>query len=108
MILLQLSVLALAVARLSYMLVEEEGPYQMFVLLRQSAGVYHDEYNEVQVRFNNAHQHTLGGIVSCIYCASVWIGAFFALGYLLLPLTTFYFALPFALSALTIFVRKLF
>ena len=49
----ELIIITLATWRLSYMLVTEEGPYQILTRLR--------------ARF------ALGGLTDCIYCMSVWV-----------------------------------
>lgn len=67
MSLLVLVIGGLATWRLSYMIVREDGPMQVFTRLRaylatkqkRSGGVY--------------------DLVSCIYCTSIYIGAFIAL-----------------------------
>lgn len=66
---LSLVVLVLAVFRLTRMLVDEEGPGDVFALLRQWAGCY--EYGH-----NGRPVTQLGRILSCPYCAGVWVAVF--------------------------------
>lgn len=51
--------LPLAVWRLSYMLVSEAGPFEIFEALR-----YHVRDNAV------------GSLLACVYCTSVWVAGF--------------------------------
>lgn len=92
--------IAVAVWRLSYMIVEEDGPYAVFINLRQWVGA-DDEGDHP-----NPHMQLLRGILECIYCASVWIGIFFAVVYVIQPVVALYIAIPFALSGLAIFLDK--
>lgn len=56
---LQLVILVLATWRLSYMLLHDDGPFDVFDRLRRWAN---------QTRFD--------GLFACIYCMSVWVSAF--------------------------------
>ena len=51
---------ALAVWRVTHLIANENGPWDVFLRLRQSAG-----------------QGTLAELVSCFYCLSVWIALLF-------------------------------
>lgn len=77
---------ALAVWRVSYALVNEAGPWQVFVKLREHYGIEHDP-GGLPVSWPE------GTVLGCVGCASVWI----ALG--LLPLMGSWLLLPFAASA---------
>ena len=65
---IQFLILALAVWRVSSLLVREEGPGRVFEHIRHLAGV---RYEEGEVIFLN---HFAKGVV-CIACSSIWIGA---------------------------------
>lgn len=52
---LDLAVLSVASWRLAYMLVREDGPWGVFARLRAAT--------------------TFGGLLDCVYCASVWTAA---------------------------------
>ncbi|MHA2046496.1 MAG: hypothetical protein ACW99G_17045 [Candidatus Thorarchaeota archaeon] len=68
-------VVLLAAYRLSDMVADpfQEGPFGIFIALRDLAGVYFDEYSNAQGRNNFAR-----GLL-CQYCNSVWIGILFTL-----------------------------
>ena len=71
---LDLLLLALATWRLSHMISREKGPYLIFQSLRTKA--------------------PLGGLTSCIYCLSVWVGFALLILHLFTPIVTWIFAVP--------------
>lgn len=93
--------MSLAVWRLSYMLVEEDGPYDWFETWRTKLGT------NSEARHPNPHIDNIRGIFECVYCMSVWISFFFAALHNFNNSFAFYLALPFALSALAILLDKL-
>lgn len=80
-------VLSLAVWRLSNLLVNEDGPYQMLAEFRHSA-------------VKATH------LFECVFCLSVWLGLIVAVAYYFYPAWTVLAALPFALSAGAILVDR--
>lgn len=81
--LLHFFILALAVWRLSSLLVNEDGPNEIFADLRARIKGY-------------------TGLMECIWCLSVWIGFAVAAAWIFYPTETALVCLPFALSALAI------
>lgn len=73
---LELLVLALAAWRLAFMLVLERGPFDLFARLRA--------------------RWPLGGLLTCVYCASVWTAALLLL---LWPTPLRFIAVVLAVSA---------
>jgi len=65
----QVLLLGLAVWRVSYMLAREEGPFAMFVRLRQALGA-----REVMPGLWQA-DNTPGKLILCPLCLSVWLAA---------------------------------
>jgi hypothetical protein len=63
----------LATWRLSELLVDEAGPFDIFHKLRRFVGVEYDEHSRKTASNNVAK------LFLCILCMSVWCGAFFAL-----------------------------
>lgn len=94
-------VLALACWRIVSLLVNEDGPFDIFVKFRYFIGVRYDE------RSIPHGKNVVAGAFSCVWCASVWVGlalAFFS------PTNTgvlSYFLTAFALSAAAIIVEKM-
>lgn len=77
--LLTLLILIAATWRLSSLLVNEEGPFGLFLKFRLLVAGATD-------------------LFTCIWCLSLWIGLGFSLLYWYSPIVTFWVALPFALS----------
>lgn len=96
--LLELAVYALATWRLSSLLVAERGPWNVFQSVRARAGIGHDESGNINV----IPDTFMAGLLSCLWCASVWIGAAVAAAAYALPAVTFSLCLPLALSAAAI------
>ena len=113
-----LVVLALATWRLSSLLVLEDGPFGIFRRLRRFVGA--GEFSpagldaerltqqEVEAVMMSAGrpESFLAGLLSCVWCTSVWVGAFWVVMTLAAPTVTFYVALVFALSAAAIFLQE--
>ena len=94
--LLEFVVYALATWRVSSLLVDEAGPFRMFIRLREWVGITHDADDNVAM----IPDRLLPGILSCVWCVSIWVGLFWTLMYFV-PYSL-YLALPFALSAAAI------
>lgn len=73
-------ILSLAVWRISNLLVNEDGPYQMLAEFRHSA---------VKVTH----------LFECVFCLSVWLGLIVAVAWYFYPFWAVVVTLPFALSA---------
>lgn len=80
-------ILSLATWRLSHLITNEDGPYQMLA-----------EFRHITVRYTK--------LFSCIYCLSVWLGIIFVIGYYFYPTIVFWIALPMALSGLAIVIDR--
>ena len=89
-------ILALATWRISSLLANEDGPYNIFEQLRNYVGVHYDEYSNPQ------GINELGRMLLCLWCNSIWIGLVLAAGYWLLGDFIVWLSLPFALSAIAI------
>jgi hypothetical protein len=111
-------VLALATWRLGYMFVKEAGPLDVFQNIRRTfyAGEYDPEEPQFDVWRAEDHewwsnlgqlpkQGFIGGVLSCIYCMSVWIGFFFTALLATWPVAAMVIALPFALSCIAVMIE---
>lgn len=97
-----LIVYGLATWRVSSLLVNESGPWDMFVHLRELCGITHDELKQKAI----IPDGVLSGILSCVWCCSIWIGGFWLVFDLLLPQVALRAAMLFAFSAGAIVVEK--
>lgn len=94
---------ALAVWRLSYMLVWEEGPGNVFGRLRNYVGV---KYNAHNYPYGESF---LAKLFSCLLCMSVWISLLITLGDKMLGRgRTTSATMPLALSAGAILVNRIY
>lgn len=118
-------ILALAVYRLAYLAVKEDGPFGIFAGLRWLTGwrsititmpsaaksmsnkmIWFDVYWFDKPQWVLHIVKTPANILGCVYCASVWLGIAAAFGYCYAPTTTLWIALPFALSAGALVVHE--
>ena len=95
--LLDFIVLALATWRISSLLVDEPGPFNMFIRLRELTGITHDADGIPLV----IPDGLFSDLFSCVWCMSIWIGLFLTILFLCVP-NFLYLATPFALSAVAI------
>lgn len=93
----------LAVWRISSLLVREEGPFRIFVRLRELTGIQHDADWRPWVIPDRFFAQLLG----CIWCASLWVGFIFAVLFLTLPEFSFRMAIVFSFSTLAILLDRL-
>lgn len=101
---LSLLILALAATRLSQLLKDEYGLFGIFEKLRDLAGV--DEDMEGGRVGEEAQPNQLAGVLSCIWCVSLWAAIGFVIAYYFFPVETIWVALPLALSEAVIFLDK--
>lgn len=119
----ELIIYGLAVWRLSYMLVEEDGPFEMFNGLRWLVGTrwmwgtpgtlpalvkttWFDQHWFDKPHWLLAIVKTPYGILDCIYCCSVWVAGGFLILHHFLPLATDVASVWLALSAVAIFIKE--
>lgn len=101
---LTLAVLALATWRISVMLVREAGPFFVFKKIRELTGIAHDPDGNVL----KVPDTFFAGLLSCVWCTSVWVGALWTLEWYLSNGIMFWVAVPFSLSAGAIVFDRLF
>lgn len=82
---LDLLILALATWRLAYLLINEDAPFQVMKRIRART--------------------TLGGLLTCIYCASIWSAAGWVALWLLVPSLT-WIVYIFAVSGAALMLAK--
>ena len=95
-----LLVLGLATWRVSSLFVAEEGLLGIFAKFRFFIGVKYDSLSQpVGTNF-------IADIFTCVWCASVWVGLFFAVLWFINADAAIILALPFALSAVAILIEE--
>ena len=93
-----LLVLGLATWRLSSLLVTEEGPFGILVKFRFIIGIKYDELS------NPVGTNIIADLFTCVWCASVWVGLFFVIIWLINANVAIIVSLPLALSAFAVLV----
>jgi hypothetical protein len=97
-----LFVFGLATWRMGSLLAKERGPLDVFLKIREISGVVHDnDYNVVIIP-----EKFFAQLISCVWCNSMYIGAFWALLFLFTGNMALFLALPFALSAVAVVLSK--
>ena len=98
---LEFVVYCLATWRISSLLVNEAGPFDVFVNIREVFGIKHNE--KVPYEYPDTF---FARLLSCIWCVSVWVGVFMTLVWIFVPGVLFLICLPFAFSAGAIIVER--
>lgn len=63
----RLVIVGLVVWRISSLLVNEDGPFNLFAKFRHKIGVYYDEYSVAHGR------NVIAGAFTCVWCISFWV-----------------------------------
>ena len=94
--------LSLAAWRVASLLVNERGPLDMFVWIRSLAGITHDEEGKpVQIPDN-----VMAGILSCVWCCSMWVALGWFLFFMISPLLAEKVAAVFSISTAAILIDR--
>jgi hypothetical protein len=97
----EILMLSVAVWRISHLVTSEVGPARILERFRTWAGVVvevlDDGHEEVIVS-----PGTLAELVTCQWCASVWVGMAAAMVYAISPRSAVLLAMPFFLSGLSL------
>lgn len=94
-------IFGLATWRIASLLVQESGPGDIFVKVREGFGFTHDSKKHKVI----IPDGFWGDLLSCVWCCSLFVAAGWVLFYALLPGLAVWTALVFALSALAILVQ---
>lgn len=97
---LHFAVLALATWRISSLIINDDGPFEVFAKFRHLVGVRYNEHSEAY------GTSELAELFTCICCFSIWVGTAWALFYYFYPVIAFWLALPLSFSAVAIIVNK--
>ena len=92
-------IMALATWRISNLIVNEDGPWELLERLRNFIGVKDGPYGKYGT-------NVIARGISCVWCLSVWIGAILTAIYLILPDVTLPLTLPFALSTVAVILDE--
>lgn len=96
-------IFGLATWRVSSLLVNEGGPGNIFVKLRTIAGIEHDQEGIATI----IPEGFFSGILSCIWCCSMWVALFWVAFYIVFPELAMYSGIVFGVSTLAIVIERL-
>ena len=99
---LTLIIAILATWRLSAMLSYEAGPFDVFISIRELAGIIHDDLGQTNI----VPPVFWAELLDCVWCLSVWIGVVIAIVLYWNPVFV-WLLLPFSLSAGAIIVERI-
>jgi len=98
----EIAIYSLAAWRVASMLVNERGPFDVFVRIREVANIEHDEDGYPFMVPDNL----MAGILSCVWCCSMWTAAGFVIVSIFFPVFTLKVATVFAISTGAIMIDK--
>jgi hypothetical protein len=96
-----LFIFGLATWRVASMFVNETGPFNLFLKIREFAGISHVENEPFEIP-----DKFLAQLLSCVWCASVWVGMGWAILWLLIPDIAGKLAMIFSFSAIAILIES--
>ena len=89
-----LIVYGLAIWRISSLFVNEAGPGNIFLKLRERVGIQFDG--------DMVPETFIAGVLSCVWCFSIWASFFLTIFWLISPEWSLKFSVPFAFSGIAI------
>lgn len=92
----------LATWRISSLLVNEAGPWEIFLRLRRLMGIEHDKGKQKTI----IPDGFFAGLFSCIWCMSLWVGLGFFLSAQVWPPQTLSVSTVLAFSTVAILVQS--
>lgn len=99
---LDLTILGLAVWRISSLLTYERGPFHVFEWIRTRARVKHNELGKVSV----VPDTFLGELLTCVWCISPYVALTLTVLYLSFGSVILWACYPLALSAIAILTHR--
>lgn len=92
----------MATWRVASMFVNEAGPGDLFIRMRELFGITHDSHKQALI----VPEGFLPSIFSCVWCCSVWVGVFWMIFDLFYPWLALRLATALAFSAVAIMIHK--
>jgi hypothetical protein len=101
-LILSILTMPLAIWRISNMLADtdQSGPLGILNWIRMKVGIKYDYYSEPEFK-----PGSIAAGILCVQCSSLWFGILFAILLIVNYKVTFFASLPFALSAVAIFME---
>lgn len=99
---IEIIIFGLATWRIASLLVNEEGPYNIFEKIRVWSGIRHGLDGEIEL----VPPNLTAGILSCVWCCSIWSAFGLWVFHAIFPETATWFATALSLSAIAIIFDK--
>lgn len=96
-------IFGLATWRVSSLLVNEAGPGNIFIRIRKLAGIEHDASGTPTI----IPDGFFPGVLSCVWCSSIWVAFFWGLFYVWTPEAALFFGTILGFSATAIIIEKI-
>lgn len=94
-------ILTLATWRITSLLVNEYGPFNLLERMRYRLGVRYDD------DLRRIGTNVVAEAFTCMWCLSVWVGLVLSIALYAMPVLSVWLLLPFALSASAIVIDRL-
>lgn len=92
----------LATWRIASLFVNEPGPWDIFLKIREWTGIEHDDDKQKTI----IPDRTAANLLACVWCCSLWVGVFWMAMDWLLADTALRLAAAFAFSTVAILIQK--
>lgn len=86
---LDLVIMCFATWRMSSLITNEEGPFNVFLKLRSLAGITHHDDGTIA----NIPDKFTAKLISCLWCVSIWMGGIIYLIWLFCPVAVWIIAI---------------
>lgn len=100
---IEILIFGMATWRIASMLVNEDGPWYVFLELRKRVGIAYDDLGQI----DSIRENLPASILSCVWCCSVWIAFGWGLAYLLSPIVVLKIATALSFSTVAIVIDNL-
>lgn len=95
--------MAFALLRISLLVTQERGPWDVFLKIREIAGIQHDTQGEPDMWTENF----ITGVLTCVWCFSMWFAFVITVAYALYPVITVWICMPFSFSAVVVLANNI-
>lgn len=86
--------------RIASLFVQERGPFDVFVKIRERFGFIHDDEGAVI----GIPENFFGELLSCVWCSSIWVALFWGIMIFLFPALSLKIAMIFAFSTIAVVI----
>ncbi len=96
-------IMAFATFRFAIFFTQERGPGDIFLKIREAAGIQHDTLGEPDMWTENF----IAEVLTCVWCFSMWFSFGVVIAYAVVPVWTIWICLPFSLSSVALLANNI-